>query len=61
MLLPPDERATLATIILDTLEPPDPDVDAAWDAEIARRLDRLRAGKATLIPWETVRQKLLNP
>lgn len=49
--LPPDERVQLAEDLLSSLHGPgDPDVQAAWDDEIRRRLAELEAGTAKLIP-----------
>ena len=33
-------------------------VDEAWDKEIVRRLDEIDSGKARLVPWEVVKEKL---
>lgn len=55
------ERATLAGLLIESLEgAPDPDVEAAWAAEIARRVADLDSGKVQGIPWEQVRQRLLD-
>lgn len=49
--LPAEDRARLAEDLLSTLQPDgDPDIEAAWDAEIRRRLDEVDAGHAKLIP-----------
>ncbi len=53
------ERAKLAARLLDSLDPERDDaVDAAWDAEIARRVAALDAGTAKLVPWSQVREEL---
>jgi len=58
--LPPDERAALADSLLRSLEATvDPEVDAAWRAEIASRVAVLDAGAAT-IPWEEARGRILD-
>jgi len=45
--LTPEERAELAHFLLNSLEPADgDDVEAAWDAEAARRVAEIRAGEA---------------
>ena len=36
----------------------EPDVDAAWSAEIKRRLVEIDAGTVELIPWDDVRAEL---
>lgn len=53
------DRADLAGLLLESLEDePDEDVEAAWAAEIARRVAELDAGSVASIPWEQVRQRL---
>ena len=55
------DRATLAGLLIESLEgEPDPDVEAAWAAEIERRVAELDAGTVKTIPWEEVRQRLLD-
>jgi putative addiction module component (TIGR02574 family) len=55
------DRATLAGLLIESLEKePDPDVEAAWAAEIQRRVAELDAGTVKTIPWEEVRQRLLD-
>jgi putative addiction module component (TIGR02574 family) len=39
---------------------PEPDVEAAWLAEIARRVAEVEAGTVKTIPWDEVRQRLLD-
>ena len=48
LALPIDERAALANTLLDTLEGSNESgcVREAWDAEVARRIEDLKAGKA---------------
>ena len=49
--LPAEDRARLAEELLSTLqENPDPEIEAAWDAEIRRRLADIDSGNAKLIP-----------
>lgn len=56
-----DERAALANTLLDTLESTNESasVSEAWDAEVARRIEDLKAGKAVTVPWEELRRELL--
>jgi putative addiction module component (TIGR02574 family) len=55
------DRATLAGLLIESLESePDPEVEAAWAAEIERRVAELDAGAVKTIPWEEVRQRLLD-
>ncbi len=57
--LPREERARVAREIIASLDgPSDQDVDAAWLAEVERRLDEVERGAAALVPWETVRQRV---
>lgn len=57
--LPREERARVAREIIASLDgPADQDVDAAWLAEVERRLDEVERGAATLVPWDTVRQRV---
>jgi putative addiction module component (TIGR02574 family) len=47
------DRATLAGLLIESLEgEPDPDVEAAWAAEIERRVAELDAGTVKTNPWE---------
>lgn len=55
------DRADLAGLLVESLEgEPDEDVEAAWAAEIQRRVAELEAGTVKSIPWEEVRQRLLG-
>jgi putative addiction module component (TIGR02574 family) len=54
-----DERAALANTLLDSLEETGESVEAAWDEEVARRMQDLQAGKAVTVPWEELHQELL--
>ena len=59
--LPERDRATLAGLLIETLDPvSEPDVEAAWSAEIKRRLVEIDAGTVELIPWEDVRSELFG-
>lgn len=42
--LKPRDRVTLANRLLASL-PPDADIETAWDAEIARRIEEVDSGK----------------
>ena len=56
-----EERAELAGSLLESLEgaPDDPAaVEAAWNEEIARRIENLDSGKAKTVRWEEVRQRI---
>ena len=54
-----DARAELAAEILASLDgPADPDAEAAWTAEIERRVEAIEAGTAALEPWEDVKRRI---
>ena len=61
LALPVDERAALANTLLDTLESTNESVsiEEAWDTEVARRIEDLKAGKAVTVPWEELHRELL--
>ena len=59
--LPEDERATLAGLLIESLEPPpDPDVEELWAAEAERRWREIESGAVATTPWEEVRAKLFR-
>jgi putative addiction module component (TIGR02574 family) len=59
--LPEHDRAALAGLLIESLEgEADPDVEAAWAVEIERRIAELDAGTTKTIPWEEVRQRLID-
>jgi putative addiction module component (TIGR02574 family) len=52
------ERAELAAELLASLDgEPDEDVEAAWAAEIERRVERVRSGKDAGSPWAEARDR----
>ncbi len=49
--LPPQERAQLAEGLLESLQEwSSPEVEAAWDTEILKRIGEYERGEATLSP-----------
>jgi putative addiction module component (TIGR02574 family) len=55
------ERATLAGLLIESLEPPpEPDVEQAWAEESARRWREIESGSVHTVPWEEVRAKLFG-
>jgi putative addiction module component (TIGR02574 family) len=52
------ERADLAYYLMTTIAPEPVDDDAAWQAEMDRRADEIRSGKAVGIPVEEVLAEL---
>src|ERR1039458_6227826 len=58
LALPDNERAHLAGNLISSLAATvDPDVDAAWQQEIVRRLHEVQSAKMGTISWEEVQQK----
>ena len=59
--LPAEDRATLAGVLIESLDPmPDADVEAAWAEEIRRRVTELDTGSVRTVPWEEVRRDLFG-
>jgi putative addiction module component (TIGR02574 family) len=57
--LPPEERADVAKRLIASLDgPEDEDVEAAWLAEVERRLQDVDRGTASAEPWDVVRERL---
>ena len=57
--LDPDTRAELAAELLASLDgPADPDAEAAWAAEIDRRVEAIEAGSLRLEPWAQVKRRI---
>ena len=47
--LPAEDRAELVRVLIDSLdESDDTDFEAAWDAELRRRIERVEQGKSRL-------------
>lgn len=59
LALPADERAALANTLLESLGETNDPVQEAWDREVARRIQDLKAGKAVTVPWEELHRELL--
>ena len=59
--LPPEARAALAGSLLDSLDQDvDEDAEAAWHAEIDRRLRELDSGKVKTVPWAEARRRIAS-
>jgi putative addiction module component (TIGR02574 family) len=55
-----DDRAALAGLLLESLEPPPiAGVEAAWAEEIERRVRQLDLGEVETVPWDEVKKRLL--
>jgi putative addiction module component (TIGR02574 family) len=54
-----EERAALAGELIQSLDSEvDADAEAAWSAEIRRRLERVDAGTARTIRWAEARRRI---
>ena len=54
-----EARAEVAAELLASLDgPADPDAEAAWEVEIARRVAAIEAGSIKLEPWEDVKRRI---
>jgi putative addiction module component (TIGR02574 family) len=54
-----EERAELAGSLIDSLDTSvDEAAEAAWNEEIARRIEDLDSGKAKTIHWKEVRSRI---
>jgi putative addiction module component (TIGR02574 family) len=59
--LPENDRATLAGLLLESLESrPDPEVEEIWAIEADRRWQEIKSGAVQTIPWQEVRAKLFR-
>jgi putative addiction module component (TIGR02574 family) len=59
--LPPEARAAIAGSLLDSLDQPaDPDAEAAWEAEIAKRIRELDGQAVTPVPWSEARRTIVG-
>ena len=59
LVLPPDQRVSVAYRLLVSVESdPEPGADAAWDAEIAKRIARFDAGESQTVPASEVFARL---
>ena len=57
--LPPEARAAIAGTLLNSLDDQvDEGAEAAWEAEITRRVNELDSGKVRGIPWAAVKRRL---
>jgi putative addiction module component (TIGR02574 family) len=57
MKLSPEARADLADKLWLSVHSND-EVEAAWDAEIAKRIQQIDNGQVQTVPWETVMSEL---
>jgi putative addiction module component (TIGR02574 family) len=58
LALPENDRAELAGNLISSLDTTiDQDADAAWQQEVARRLQEVQSRKVKTVSWEEVQQK----
>ena len=59
LALDENDRASVAGALIESLDTEfDPDAEAAWDAEIRRRVEELDSGAVKPIPWSEVKKRL---
>jgi putative addiction module component (TIGR02574 family) len=59
--LPPEARAAIAGSLLDSLDqPPDPDAEAAWEAEVEKRVRELDDQAVAPVPWSAARRAIVG-
>jgi hypothetical protein len=59
--MPETDRATLAGVMLESLDPhPTPQIAAAWSKEIERRVREIEEGSVELLDWQDVRAEFLG-
>jgi putative addiction module component (TIGR02574 family) len=59
LTLPPQDRATLAGSLIDSLDEADEmSAQNDWNDEITRRIEELDSGKAQTIQWEEVKRRI---
>jgi putative addiction module component (TIGR02574 family) len=51
---PPEKVGELVSRLTEELHPRDPEVEAAWQAEIDRRIGEIQSGKVQGVPGEGV-------
>ncbi len=55
--LPEDERSDVAARLIESLDTTgDQDIEAAWSAEIQKRIEELRQGKVKPLSWAEARR-----
>jgi putative addiction module component (TIGR02574 family) len=59
LALPDSDRAEIAASLIRSLDTEtDEDVDAAWAAEIQRRIEAIDKGEVKLVPWDDVMEEM---
>jgi putative addiction module component (TIGR02574 family) len=59
LALPESDRAQIAASLIHSLDrETDENVDAAWAAEIERRIESVDKGEVKLVPWDDVMREM---
>jgi putative addiction module component (TIGR02574 family) len=59
LILPPEQRLVLARQLLESVDSePDPGAEAAWESEIAHRIERYQSGESNPLPAADVFARL---
>ena len=59
LALPDEERRQVAEALLDSLaDSPRHEIDPAWRDEVLRRVEEIRSGTVTPVPWSEVRRQI---
>jgi len=64
MSLPVEVRTVLVNKLLESLNPPNKEIDKLWAKEAEKRVEDIRTGKVKTIPGEEVFEKIrrkINP
>jgi putative addiction module component (TIGR02574 family) len=57
--LPSEDRARIAAELIASLDGiPETGVEAAWDAEVERRIEQVDQGKVQLLDWNDVKAEV---
>jgi putative addiction module component (TIGR02574 family) len=57
--LPSEDRARIAAELIASLDGiPEAGVEAAWDAEVERRIEQVDQGKVQLLDWNVVKAEV---
>jgi putative addiction module component (TIGR02574 family) len=57
--LPSEDRARIAAELIASLDGiPEAGVEAAWDAEVERRIEQVDQGKVQLLDWNAVKAEV---
>jgi len=61
MQLPEEDRVLLINQLLETVHTPDdPEVEGAWQEEIARRIAEVESGRVKPLPWSEARRQIVG-